>query len=399
MDMSRFVARFGERCWTNIVIAQVLVSSVWLFAQIRQPDLSALNSEDRASMESACSHAKYNLGPAAYYQCLQRQLDALSGFEKVDLSILTSEDRASIESACSHAKYNLGPATYHQCQKRQLEAMSGSQRIDLSGLTSEDRASLESACSHAKYNLGPAAFHQCLQRQLGALSGSQKIDLSGLDSGARASIESACSHAKYNLGPAAYHQCVGKQFNELVRVTDPGPLVDSQKPTAPPPPPAQSTLAAHERSGSNPEIQKLGYFLGNWTLSGYMKTSPLGPAGKFTGKQRTAWTPDGLFLASHWEEQRPGTGSDSGNAVYGYDSNAKVYTYRTVNSEGETEESKGTTDGDTWTWMSNLTVADGTARTGRYIIKEVSPTSYSFRFEIAPQNGEWTTVMDGQAVK
>src|SRR5258708_37118966 len=44
----------------------------------RTPDLSQLTTEERQSIESACSGAKYVQGPAAYNQCLRSQPASLS---------------------------------------------------------------------------------------------------------------------------------------------------------------------------------------------------------------------------------------------------------------------------------------------------------------------------------
>ena len=88
-----------------------------------------------------------------------------------DLSQLTAEERQSIESACSGAKYVQGPAAYNQCLRNQLASLSvGARAPNLSGLTTEERQSIESACSGAKYVQGPAAYNRCLRDQLAALS-------------------------------------------------------------------------------------------------------------------------------------------------------------------------------------------------------------------------------------
>jgi len=104
-------------------IALFLVSFVRLFAQTQQPDLSGLSADDRTSIQSTCSHEKYSLGPAAYHQCLQTQLNKLSGSQSPDLSGLSADDRTSIQSTCSHEKYRLGPAAYHQCLQTQLNKL------------------------------------------------------------------------------------------------------------------------------------------------------------------------------------------------------------------------------------------------------------------------------------
>ncbi len=77
-----------------------------------------------ASIEAACSHAKYSEGPAAYDRCLAQQLAAwTAGPRQPDLSRLTFGERQSIEAACSHAKYSEGPAAYDRCLIQQLEAL------------------------------------------------------------------------------------------------------------------------------------------------------------------------------------------------------------------------------------------------------------------------------------
>src|SRR5580658_9574390 len=109
--------------WTVLTVF-CLVPRV-LTAQAHAPDLSGLSSEDRTSIEAACSTAKYVGGPASYHDCLQKQLNAVSGSRFPDLSDLNSEDRKSIEAACSTAKYVGGPASYHDCLQKQLNAVSG----------------------------------------------------------------------------------------------------------------------------------------------------------------------------------------------------------------------------------------------------------------------------------
>jgi hypothetical protein len=138
----------------------------------RQPDLSGMTFSERQSTEAACSHEKYSLGPAAYDQCLARQVQAWSsGPKQPDLSGMTFSEQQSIEAACSHEKYSLGPAAYDQCLVRQFEEWTvGPKQPDLSGMTFSERQSIEAACSHEKYSLGPAAYDRCLARQLEALT-------------------------------------------------------------------------------------------------------------------------------------------------------------------------------------------------------------------------------------
>src|SRR5258706_15924379 len=99
-------------CSASLIVRFLL--HVKLLSQAGFPDVSGLSSEDQTSIKSACSTAKYVGGPAPYHECLQKQLNALSGSRLPDVSGLRSEDQNSIKSSWSTAKYVGRPASYHQ---------------------------------------------------------------------------------------------------------------------------------------------------------------------------------------------------------------------------------------------------------------------------------------------
>ena len=66
----------------------------------------------------------------------------------------------------------------------------------------------------------------------------------------------------------------------------------------------------------------------------------------------------------------------------GYSSDDKTYTYREFNSWGEFTDSKGSVDGDTWTWINEEKMG-GATKKGRFTMKVTSPTSYDFSFEMS----------------
>ncbi len=82
----------------------------------------------------------------------------------------------------------------------------------------------------------------------------------------------------------------------------------------------------------------------------------------------------------------------------GYSAEDKTYTYREFNSWGEFDDSKGSLDGDTWTW-TNEEKMNGQVMKGRFTMKVTSPTSYNFTYEMSQDGSKWTTVMDGKAMK
>src|SRR5215831_852429 len=163
---------------------------------------------------------------------------------------------------------------------------------------------------------------------------------------------------------------------------------------------ALGTIAAAQNPAKpipGPELKKLDYFTGNWTSTGDLKPSPFGPGGKFTGSEQNSWMPGGFFLLSHSDESSP-MGTGKGLAIFGYDPEEKVYTFQAYNSRGESEHAKGILAGDTWTW-TNEEKMQGKLYRGRYSMKMLSPTSYTFKFEMAPEGGNWETVMEGKATK
>lgn len=146
-----------------------------------------------------------------------------------------------------------------------------------------------------------------------------------------------------------------------------------------------------------PEHKRLDYFVGKWTSEVEMKQSPFGPAGKFTSTDHNEWMPGGFFLVLH-SVGKGAMGEMSELAVMGYDPEEKVYTYHAFNSMGEAEASKGSLEGDTWTWTSESKVEGKPIKT-RFTLKEVSPTSYTFKGEIPAGDGGWSTIMEGKSSK
>jgi hypothetical protein len=147
----------------------------------------------------------------------------------------------------------------------------------------------------------------------------------------------------------------------------------------------------------HPELKKLEYFSGTWEWDAEMMPSPMGPGGEIRLTERYEWMEGGFFLISRTDFTTP-MGNGTGLSLYGYDPEAKVYTYHEYNSLGEAIHSKGTLDGDTWTYWSDQRI-EGQAFKGRFTVKMVAATAYTIKFEISRDGERWIPVMEGRARK
>jgi hypothetical protein len=146
-----------------------------------------------------------------------------------------------------------------------------------------------------------------------------------------------------------------------------------------------------------PEAKRLGYFVGKWRGEGEMKPSPFGQGGKYTESEDVEWMPGGFFVLIHSDEKTP-IGNGKTLMILGYNSEKKTYTFNAFDSMGQAETATGTVEGDTWTWVSDSVMGGKPVKT-RFTMKELSPTSYSTKFEMSADGGAWTTIMEGKTNK
>jgi len=146
-----------------------------------------------------------------------------------------------------------------------------------------------------------------------------------------------------------------------------------------------------------PELAKLDYLAGNWISDADLKPGPFGPGGKVSSTDNASWMEGKFFLVMH-SKFTGAMGDGSSTAYFGYNADKKVYTYNEFNSMGQATYSEGTIDGDTWSWTSDENMG-GQKFKGRFIMKVVSPTSYTYKYEMSQDGTSWTTGMEGKATK
>jgi len=160
---------------------------------------------------------------------------------------------------------------------------------------------------------------------------------------------------------------------------------------------AAAAMAQMEPPKPGPELKKLDVFVGSWALDGNMKPGSMGPGGSMTENEKCEWMDGGFYLMCH-AEYKGSMGSGVALSVMGYSNEDKAYTYREFNSFGEFEDSRGTLDGDTWTWTADEKMGGMTMK-GRFTMKMTSASSYNYMFEMSQDGTKWTTVMDGKGSK
>ena len=148
-----------------------------------------------------------------------------------------------------------------------------------------------------------------------------------------------------------------------------------------------------------PEHKRLDHFVGKWTSEAEVKQNPFMPAGKMTSTDECQWFDGGFSVVCNYQGNSP-MGPTKGIGIMSYNTDEKAYTYYEVNNGPMAMASvpKGTVQGDTWTYNDEAKMGGKTV-TSRYTIKELSPTSHSFKWETKAEDGTWKTVMEGTSKK
>jgi hypothetical protein len=148
-----------------------------------------------------------------------------------------------------------------------------------------------------------------------------------------------------------------------------------------------------------PEHARLGYFVGKWTAEGEVKPGPMGPGGKMTSTDTCDWF-EGRFSVICRSEGTTPMGPSKNLGILGYSTEEKVYTYYGVDNSNMTMASvpRGTVRGDTWTYTDEGMMG-GKKFKSRVMIKELSPTAYTFRMEMQGPDGKWMPMVESKNTK
>jgi hypothetical protein len=102
---------------------------------------------------------------------------------------------------------------------------------------------------------------------------------------------------------------------------------------------------------------------------------------------------DGFFVLQDYSEEKDGRVVFRGHGIYGWDAAEKTYIWYWVDSMGQAPAapSRGQWEGDTLTFTSSSPHGQG-----RYTLRFLEPTRYTFKLENSFDGGKtWSLMMEG----
>jgi Protein of unknown function (DUF1579) len=157
--------------------------------------------------------------------------------------------------------------------------------------------------------------------------------------------------------------------------------------------------APGEKPKPGPEHKRLGYYVGKWNTEGEVKANPFMPGGKMASKDTCEWYDGGFAVICRSDGKGP-MGSTKSLGILGYSTEEKVYTWYGVDNGPMTMATvaRGTVDGGTWVYSDEAKMG-GKMVKSRFTIKELSPSSYTFTWEMQGADGAWQSIIEAKATK
>lgn len=156
-----------------------------------------------------------------------------------------------------------------------------------------------------------------------------------------------------------------------------------------------STGAAKPDAG--PELQRLGWLVGNWKLDGESKGSPFIPSGKVSATIDAQWFSGGSQLLCLYNIMYP-NGPVEELSVYGYDPEAKAYWNYDFDSTGLNSVGKVVLKDGSWTHVWDFKVGGKPVRM-RLVLSDITPNGCAWKNDYSMAGGPWTPLAEGKAIK
>ena len=156
---------------------------------------------------------------------------------------------------------------------------------------------------------------------------------------------------------------------------------------------------AQDAPKPGPEHKKLEYYTGKWSSESEVKANPFMPPGKYTSTDACGWFQGGFAVVCHSDGGGP-MGPMKGMGIMGYSSGGEdVHLLRRRQQrDGLGHRVPGSVQGDTWVYTDESKMG-GKLVKSRYTMKLLSPTAYTFKWEMQGEGGAWSTLMEGKSTK
>ena len=147
-----------------------------------------------------------------------------------------------------------------------------------------------------------------------------------------------------------------------------------------------------------PEHTRLGYFVGTWSSKGEVKPKPFMPAGTMTSSDTCEWFEGKFAVVCRYEGAGP-MGPTKGLGIMSYSAEEKVYLHYGFDSGPMAMATlpRGTVQGGAWVYVDESEMG-GKIVKSRYSMNELSPTAYTFKWEMLGEGG-WQTIVEGKTTK
>jgi len=158
---------------------------------------------------------------------------------------------------------------------------------------------------------------------------------------------------------------------------------------------------AQERESptAGPEVKRMATMVGSWKDESQFHKTAFTEAGKEAGTSNCQWFTGETHVVCR-AEWTGTAGPGAGLMVVGWHPGMKVYLAQMMQSNGMIQQLKGTVSGNTWTFAGEApSAATGKPAKMRLTVVEVSPTLQTSKFEIAPDGGPWTVLVEGKSTK
>ena len=147
-----------------------------------------------------------------------------------------------------------------------------------------------------------------------------------------------------------------------------------------------------------PEYKAFDAWIGDWQYEGTSMASPLGPAGKISGKQTVRWVLNGFFVEFRSEEKGPQGNAESIELDW-YDAATKSYPYQVYMNNGDMVTATSTVSGNVYTGVGTLTHSGI-----KYSFRNIGTMagdgmSFTWRAEISPDGKTFQVMSEGKGTK